>query len=70
MPGFSPPSGAARNLHVVILGRRRIGILDVSTGSLSAGRIQVLSAETVLHNRHGPYPSDHYPVAARIEIGP
>ncbi len=38
MPGFSPPSGAAQNSPVVILGRRRIGILDVSTGSLSAGR--------------------------------
>jgi hypothetical protein len=38
MPGFSPPRGVVRNLRVVILGRRKIGILDASTGFLSAGR--------------------------------
>ncbi len=36
---------------------------------LVGGPIRVLSAETVLHNHHGRYPSDHYPVAARLEIG-
>ena len=35
---------------------------------LVGGPIAVRSAETVLHNRGGRYPSDHYPVAARLEI--
>ena len=36
---------------------------------LVGGPVQVLSAETVLHNHQGRYPSDHYPVTARLEIG-
>ena len=35
---------------------------------LVGGPIQVLSVETVLYNDHGRYPSDHYPVAARLAI--
>lgn len=33
---------------------------------LVGGPLGVRSAETVLHNHDGRYPSDHYPVAARI----
>ena len=36
---------------------------------LVGGPIEVRSAETVLHNEAGRYPSDHYPVFARLEIG-
>jgi endonuclease/exonuclease/phosphatase family metal-dependent hydrolase len=32
------------------------------------GPIQVQSADTILFNEAGRYPSDHFPVAARIEI--
>ena len=35
---------------------------------LVGGPIGVTSVETVLHNDGGRYPSDHYPVAARLEI--
>ena len=35
---------------------------------LVGGPIGVRSAETVLHNDQGRYPSDHYPVVARLEI--
>jgi endonuclease/exonuclease/phosphatase family metal-dependent hydrolase len=35
---------------------------------LVGGPIAVRSVETVLHNDQGRYPSDHYPVAARLEI--
>ena len=35
---------------------------------LVGGSIAVRSIETVLHNDQGRYPSDHYPVAARLEI--
>ena len=35
---------------------------------LVGGPIQVQSAETILFNEAGHYPSDHFPVAARIEI--
>jgi endonuclease/exonuclease/phosphatase family metal-dependent hydrolase len=30
--------------------------------------IRVRSVETVLHNDHGRYPSDHYPVFARVDV--
>ncbi len=35
---------------------------------LVGGPISVRSVETVLHTRQGRYPSDHYPVMARLEI--
>ena len=35
---------------------------------LVGGPIDVLSAETILFNEAGRYPSDHFPVAARVEI--
>ena len=35
---------------------------------LVGGPIAVRSAETVLHNDDGRYPSDHYPVAASLEL--
>ena len=35
---------------------------------LVGGPIGVRSVETVLHNDGGRYPSDHYPVAARLEV--
>ena len=35
---------------------------------LIGGPIAVRSAETVLHNDRGRYPSDHYPVTARLEL--
>ena len=35
---------------------------------LVGGPIDIRSVETVLHNDAGRYPSDHYPVAARLEI--
>ena len=35
---------------------------------LVGGPIGVRSAETVLHNERGRYPSDHYPVTARLEL--
>ena len=35
---------------------------------LVGGEISVLSAETIVHSVAGRYPSDHYPVLARLEI--
>lgn len=35
---------------------------------LVGGPISVRSAETVVYNKRGRYPSDHYPVAARLEL--
>jgi len=35
---------------------------------LAGGPVHVRSAETVLHNDEGRYPSDHYPVVARLEF--
>ena len=35
---------------------------------LVGGPIAVRSAETVVHNDRGRYPSDHYPVTARLDI--
>jgi endonuclease/exonuclease/phosphatase family metal-dependent hydrolase len=35
---------------------------------LVGGPIGVRSAETILHNDGGRYPSDHYPVTARLEL--
>jgi len=35
---------------------------------LVGGPVQVRAAETVLHEREGQYPSDHYPVVARLEF--
>ena len=35
---------------------------------LVGGPIGVRSVETVLHNDGGRYPSDHYPVAAHLEV--
>ncbi len=35
---------------------------------LVGGPLDVRSAETVLYNDQGRYPSDHYPVVARLEI--
>jgi len=45
---------------------------EVHTGRIDwilvGGQIGVRSVETVLHNQGGRYPSDHYPVAARLEL--
>jgi len=35
---------------------------------LYRGDIEVLEAETVIHNLDGRYPSDHYPVFAKLQI--
>ena len=35
---------------------------------LVGGPVAVRSVETVLHNDGGRYPSDHYPVAAHLEM--
>ena len=35
---------------------------------LVGGQIRVRSVETVLHHEGGRYPSDHYPVTARLEL--
>jgi endonuclease/exonuclease/phosphatase family metal-dependent hydrolase len=35
---------------------------------LVSGPVEVRSAETVLHNDKGRYPSDHYPVVARLTV--
>ena len=50
---FGPPSDAiAERVDWILVG----------------GPIAVRSVETVVHNDKGRYPSDHYPVAARLEI--
>ncbi|MDE0082499.1 MAG: endonuclease/exonuclease/phosphatase family protein [Gammaproteobacteria bacterium] len=36
---------------------------------LVGGQVSVLAAETVVYSREGRFPSDHYPVLARLEIG-
>ena len=51
--GFGPPDdGVTGRIDWILVG----------------GPIGVRSVETVLHNDGGRYPSDHYPVAARLEI--
>ena len=50
--GFSPPGDGVGRIDWILVG----------------GPIGVRSVETVLHNDGGRYPSDHYPVAARLEI--
>ena len=35
---------------------------------LVGGPVEVRSVETVVHHAEGRYPSDHYPVMARVEI--
>ena len=53
MGGFGPPrDGDTARIDWILVG----------------GPIEVLSAETVLFNEAGRYPSDHFPVAARVEI--
>ena len=53
MGGFGPPRpGDTARIDWILVG----------------GPIQVLSAETILFSEAGRYPSDHFPVAARIEI--
>jgi endonuclease/exonuclease/phosphatase family metal-dependent hydrolase len=37
---------------------------------LIGGPIEVSSAVTVVHSPQGRYPSDHFPVLARLTIGP
>ena len=51
--GFGPPNpGANERIDWILVG----------------GPVQVRAAETVLHHREGRYPSDHYPVFARLEV--
>ena len=50
--GFGPPGGGVGRIDWILVG----------------GSIGVRSIETVLHNDGGRYPSDHYPVAARLKI--
>ncbi len=53
MGGFGPPrDGDTSRIDWILVG----------------GPIKVRSAETVLYNASGRYPSDHYPVAARVEV--
>ena len=51
--GFGPP---------------RDGVTERIDWILVGGPIGVRSVETVLHNDAGRYPSDHYPVVARLEV--
>jgi endonuclease/exonuclease/phosphatase family metal-dependent hydrolase len=44
------------------------GVTDRIDWILVGGPIGVRSVETVLYNDAGRYPSDHYPVAARLEV--
>ena len=37
---------------------------------LVRGPVEALSVETVVHNDHGRFPSDHFPVVARLRITP
>ena len=53
MGGFGPP---------------RVGDKERIDWILVGGPIDVRSAETILFNEAGRYPSDHFPVAARVEI--
>ena len=51
--GFGPPrDGRVNRIDWILVG----------------GPIAVCSVETVLHNDAGRYPSDHYPVAARLDL--
>ena len=53
MGGFGPPrAGDTARIDWILVG----------------GPIEVRSAETILFNEAGRYPSDHFPVAARVEI--
>ena len=53
MGGFGPPrAGDKERIDWILVG----------------GPIDVRSAETILFNEAGRYPSDHFPVAARVEI--
>jgi endonuclease/exonuclease/phosphatase family metal-dependent hydrolase len=53
MGGFGPPrAGDRERIDWILVG----------------GPIDVRSAETILFNEAGRYPSDHFPVAARVEI--
>ena len=52
--GFGPPNeGAENRIDWILVG----------------GPIGVSSVETIVHNSEGRYPSDHYPVVARLELG-
>ena len=51
--GFGPPGDA---------------LMERVDWILVGGPIAVRSVETVLHNDGGRYPSDHYPVVARLEL--
>ena len=54
MGSFGPPrSGDTNRIDWILVGPE----------------IGVRSVETVLHNDHGRYPSDHYPVFASVELG-
>jgi endonuclease/exonuclease/phosphatase family metal-dependent hydrolase len=37
---------------------------------LARGEVTALEAEVITHSRDGQYPSDHFPVIARLRIGP
>ena len=53
MGGFGPPrAGDTARIDWILVG----------------GPIEVRSAETILFNEAGRYPSDHFPVAARVEL--
>jgi endonuclease/exonuclease/phosphatase family metal-dependent hydrolase len=53
MGGFGPPRpGDTARIDWILVG----------------GPIQVQSVETILYNEGGRYPSDHFPVAARVDI--
>jgi endonuclease/exonuclease/phosphatase family metal-dependent hydrolase len=53
MGGFGPPrAGDKERIDWILVG----------------GPVEVRSAETILFNEAGRYPSDHFPVAARVEI--
>lgn len=47
----------------------RAGVEDRIDWILVGGPLDVRWIETVLYNEEGRYPSDHYPVFARLEIG-
>ncbi len=46
----------------------RMGVDDRIDWILVGGPFRVLEAETVLHNHEGRYPSDHFPIFARLEV--
>ena len=59
---------AARRQRWVDSGRRVTGDTARIDWILVGGAFEVRSAETILFNEAGRYPSDHFPVAARVEI--